>query len=183
MSAPARTVQLVVITVSDRAAAGIYSDRSGPRAEELVCRHLAGLGLEVQAARRLVPDERPRIARALREAIQGGADLILTTGGTGIGPRDVTPEATREVLEREIPGLAEAARNLSPGTAPGALLSRAVAGLAGSALILNLPGSVRAVEEYLALLLPALVHALQVIRGEDVHGDGDPGRNAPPSPK
>jgi molybdenum cofactor synthesis domain-containing protein len=175
MSAPERPVRLVVITVSDRAAAGIYPDRGGPRAEELSLRHLTGLGLIVQAARRLVPDEQPRIAEALREAIRDGADLILTTGGTGIGPRDVTPEATREVLEREIPGLTEAARSRSAGTAPGALLSRAVAGQAGSTLILNLPGSVRAVEEYLALLLPALVHALQMIRGEDVHREEEPG--------
>jgi molybdenum cofactor synthesis domain-containing protein len=173
MSASKRPVHIVVITVSDRAAAGIYTDRSGPRAEELTCSHLTGLGLNIWTERRLVPDEQQRIAEVLREAIRSGADLILTTGGTGIGPRDVTPEATREVIDREIPGLTEAARTRVPSPAPGALLSRAVAGLADSTLILNLPGSVRAVEEYLALLLPFVAHALEMIRGEDAHGAGE----------
>lgn len=151
-----------ILTVSDRGARGEREDRSGPALVEA----LAGLqGAEV-VAQAVVPDERAEIEAALRRWLQEGLDLILTTGGTGFSPRDVTPEATRAVIEREAPGLAEAMRASSLRVTPHAVLSRAVAGMAGKTLIVNLPGSPRAARENLETILPALPHGLDKLRGD-----------------
>jgi molybdenum cofactor biosynthesis protein B len=148
-----------VLTVSDGVIAGEREDRSGDLLAEL----LAGEGYEVE--RRVVPDEGGVIAEALEE-LAASARLVLTTGGTGLGPRDVTPEATRAVLEREAPGIAEALRADSIAKTPHGLLSRGAAGVRGTTLIVNLPGSTGGCRDGFAILRPALEHALELLAGE-----------------
>jgi molybdopterin adenylyltransferase len=150
-------VTAAVLTVSDRVSRGEADDRSGDLLAEL----LAADGYEV--ARRCVPDERDAIEAALRELAETAA-LVLTTGGTGLAPRDVTPEATRAVLEREAPGIAEALRADSIAKTPHGLLSRGVAGTLGATLVVNLPGSTGGCRDGYALLAPALPHALALLR-------------------
>lgn len=150
-----------VLTISDKGARGEREDTSGAAARAL----LAEAGVEVVRVA-IVPDEGDRIADTLREWCAGGLDLVLTTGGTGLAPRDVTPEATRAVLDYEVPGIAEALRADGLRRTPFAMLSRAVAGVRGRTLIVNMPGSERAVRENLAVLLPVLPHAIATLRGE-----------------
>lgn len=163
-------IRALVLTASDRASAGVYEDRSGPAAVAAIEEFLPGAGLPVEVGRVVVPDDRDELTRAMAAAVAEGCRLIVTTGGTGIGPRDVTPEATRAVIEREIPGLMEEVRRRSSAKAPGALLSRGVAGVRGGCLIVNLPGSVKAVRECLAVVLPLVPHALEMASGGG-HGE------------
>jgi molybdenum cofactor biosynthesis protein B len=148
-----------VLTVSDRVSRGEAEDRSGDTLAEL----LEADGYEVE--RRLVPDEREQIAGALRD-LAGSARLVLSTGGTGLAPRDVTPEATRDVLDREAPGIAQAIRADSIAKTPHGLLTRGLAGVVGSALVVNLPGSTGGVRDGYAVLRPALEHALRLLADE-----------------
>ena len=155
--------RVAILTVSDRSAEGTRQDESGVVIREMVT---ASLDANI-VAYLVVPDERPAIEAALRGwADRREADLVLTTGGTGLAPRDVTPEATRAVVEREGPGIPEAMRSASLAKTPFAMLSRMVAGTRGQTLIVNLPGSPKAVRENLAVVLPALPHALDKLLGD-----------------
>ena len=152
-------MKAAVLTVSDSVVAGTREDRSG----DVLTALLQADGFEV--ARRIVPDDRDAIAEALAD-LAGRAQLVLTTGGTGVAPRDVTPEATRTVIEREAPGIAEAIRAESIAKTPHALLSRGVAGLRGASLVVNLPGSTGGCRDGYAVLRPALEHALRLLAEE-----------------
>ena len=159
------TGRAVVVTASNRAAAGVYADRSG----QAVADGLRELGFDVGEPV-VLPDDRAALAAALRDAAATGADLVLTTGGTGCSPTDVTPEATRDVIDREAPGLAEAIRAYGAPKVPTAVLSRGIAGLRGQTLIVNLPGSTGGVKDGLAVLGPLLPHLLSQLRGGDHPG-------------
>jgi molybdenum cofactor synthesis domain-containing protein len=154
-------VKAVVITASNRAAAGVYADRSGP----LIVEWLESRGFSVSSPV-VVPDGDP-VREALSAAVSDGADLVLTTGGTGINPTDRTPEATRAVLDYEVPGLADVIRMSGWPRVPGSVLSRGVAGVAGRTLIVNLPGSTGGVRDGLDVLASVVEHALDQLRGGD----------------
>ena len=152
-----------ILTVSDRGARGEREDVSG----KIIAEMLAGISIEV-AAYDIVPDEEDRIAAKILEYVDvRNLDLVITTGGTGVSPRDVTPEATRRVMDREITGMAEAMRQESARKTPHAMLSRAVAAIRRQSLIINLPGSPKGARENLQAVLPALTHALEKIKGSE----------------
>jgi molybdopterin adenylyltransferase len=155
------------LTISDRASAGIYADRSGPEIENVLREFLGG---EAVFESLIVPDEVAAISAALRKfADAQKCDMVVTTGGTGISPRDVTPEATRAVLEKELPGFGEIMRLQSFDKVRTAILSRAMAGTRGECLIVNLPGKPTAVRECLEILAPAIREGLAHLRGENPH--------------
>ncbi len=158
-------IRAAVLTVSDSAHLGTRDDKSGPAVAE----RLSQAGFTV-AKQCVVPDERFLIARTLREIADAGtASAIFTTGGTGVAPRDVTPEATRDVIEREIPGLSESMRMKGLASTPYAVLSRAIAGIRGASLIINLPGSPRGALQSLDAILELVPHVLDLIEGRTGH--------------
>jgi molybdenum cofactor synthesis domain-containing protein len=165
-------VRALAVTVSNRAAAGVYPDRSGPVLVDLLRR----AGCDVVDGPLVIPDGEP-VEEALRDSVSAGYDVVLTTGGTGLTPADLTPEMTRKVLDREIPGIAEAIRAAGAAAGvPTAILSRGLAGLAGRTLIVNLPGSTGGVKDGMAVLSRVLEHAV-----DQVHG-GDHRRSTAPGP-
>ena len=152
-----------IITVSDRSSQGIREDASGP----VLVAILADAAIEVCKSL-IIPDEKNQIKKAIKKfADIESLDLILTTGGTGVSPRDVTPDATLEVIDKEIPGMAEAMRHQSINITPYAMISRAIAGIRGRCLIVNLPGSPKGAKENLAVILPALKHTIEKIKGDN----------------
>ena len=156
------TFKVAILTISDRGSQGEREDSSGPLIKEMM-KNLPGEVIHYE----IIPDEKEMIAEALKKsADKFKADLILTTGGTGVSPRDVTPDATREVIEKEVPGFSEAMRAESLKKTPHAMISRAITGIRGSSLIVNLPGSPKSVRENLSVILPALPHALSKLGGD-----------------
>jgi molybdenum cofactor synthesis domain-containing protein len=154
-------LRVAVLTVSDRASAGVYEDHSGPALKEALSQHLA---CEIVSTD-VIPDDKEQIAARLRAWCDGtDVDLILTTGGTGVAPRDITPEATLNVVDRQVPGLAEAMRAASRTITPYGMLSRGVVGIRGKTLIINLPGSPKGAVENLRVCLPILPHAVALLR-------------------
>jgi molybdopterin adenylyltransferase len=164
-----RPLQIAVIILSDRAFAGVYSDRSGPRAKQILEEHFAGKRWHLQINNMLLADDAKQLTKKLNEAIAGQVDVILTLGGTGVGPRDITPEIVTAVCDKVIPGIMENIRVKYGEQKPSALLSRSIAAIAGQTQIYALPGSVRAVEEYLSEILKTLEHTIFMIHGLDVH--------------
>jgi molybdenum cofactor synthesis domain-containing protein len=156
-------IRALAVTVSNRAAAGVYDDKSGPVLADL----LRSAGCAAVAGPLVVPDGEA-VEAVLREALADGYDVVVTTGGTGLTPTDLTPEMTRRVIDREIPGIAEALRAAGAAAGvPAAILSRGVAGVAGRTLIVNLPGSTGGVRDGMAVLAPVLGHAVSQINGGD----------------
>lgn len=159
----ASVIRALAVTVSNRAAAGVYEDRSGPVLASL----LGAAGCAVDGPVVVVADGAP-VEAALRDAVAAGYDVVVTTGGTGLTPLDLTPEMTRRVLDREIPGIPEALRAAGAAAGvPAAILSRGVAGVAGRTLIVNLPGSTGGVRDGMAVLASVLAHAVSQIHGGD----------------
>ncbi|GAB3142104.1 MogA/MoaB family molybdenum cofactor biosynthesis protein [Microbispora hainanensis] len=155
-------MRALVVTVSNRASAGVYEDRSGP----LLAGLLKEAGCDQVDGPRVVPDG-DAVEAALREGVAAGYDVIVTTGGTGVTPLDLTPEMTRRVLDREIPGIAEAIRQVNREKVPTSILSRGLAGQAGKTLVVNLPGSSGGVRDGMAVLTPILAHVVDQIHGGD----------------
>lgn len=157
------TAKIGILTVSDRASTGQYEDKSGP----MIVKVLSNQSGWLITQQSIIPDDFDLIVAVLREWKDAGIDLIFTTGGTGFAPRDITPEATMQVVDRLAPGIAEAMRYESLQVTRHAMLSRGVAGISGNTLIINLPGSPKAVRENLQIILPVLPHALELIRSSD----------------
>jgi molybdopterin adenylyltransferase len=161
-AATRRPIRAAVVTMSDKASAGLRADASGPLLKEL----LEEIGAQVEGPY-VVPDEQSQIEQMLASLADAGkVDVILTTGGTGLAPRDRTPEATRAVADRLAPGFAEAMRGASLAVTPHAMLSRAIAGVRKKTLIVNMPGSPKACREHFAVIAPVLGHAVETLRGE-----------------
>ena len=161
-------IRASVVTVSDKGYSGEREDTSGPLLADLLRQMQADVVRQM-----IVPDEQGEIAAALTElADDEQVDLIVTTGGTGPAPRDVTPEATRTVIERDMPGLAEVLRSEGYRKTPLAVISRGLTGIRGRTLVINLPGSPKAVREAMEILAPILPHAIQMLRGVDTEHDG-----------
>jgi molybdenum cofactor synthesis domain-containing protein len=169
-------IRALAITVSNRAAAGIYEDRSGPVLVEL----LRSAGCDVVDGPLVVPDGEA-VEQVLRDSVTAGYDIAVTTGGTGLTPGDLTPEMTRRVIDREIPGIAESLRAAGAAAGvPSAILSRGLAGVASRTLVVNLPGSSGGVRDGMNVLRPILVHAVDQIRGGDhVRADAPPSASSP----
>jgi molybdenum cofactor synthesis domain-containing protein len=154
------SIRVGILTVSDRVSRGEMDDRGGPAVEEA----LMPIGA-TRVERMVVPDERARIEAAIRAWVESGVDLVFTTGGTGLSPRDVTPEAVTAVCERLIPGIGEAMRAAGLQQTPMSMISRSVAGVAGDTLVITLPGSPRGAAEGVRVVLPILEHALATLKG------------------
>ncbi len=158
-----------IITLSDRASAGEYEDLSGPEIEKLLIAEFKATSWRITVERVLIPDEAAPLKQEIERATKEGVDILFTTGGTGIGPRDITPDVVGPMLDREIPGIMEFIRMKHGERLPSALLSRSVAGTMGEMLVFTLPGSVKAVREYIAEIQRILPHSLLMLRGIDSH--------------
>ena len=165
-----RIIQVGIITLSDRASAGEYEDRSGPLLKQLAQDHFTEEGRDCIVQTLVLPDDPDRLIRTMDEFTQTGMDIIFTTGGTGIGPRDITPDIIRPLLSKELPGIMEMIRVKYGMQFPAALLSRGVAGVMGKTLVYTLPGSQKAVREYAAEIFSTLDHAINMLHAIDSHG-------------
>jgi len=165
-----RRVKACVVTLSDRASRGVYSDRSGPVVEAALKNYFQGKAWELSVERELIPDAPARLRRLLGRLYRSQFDLVVLTGGTGIGPRDTTPDIVSAFCERLIPGVMDEIRLRSARSNPHALLSRSVCGVKGRMMLYSLPGSVRAAEEYMRGISRTMEHALLMVRGLDAHG-------------
>ncbi len=164
-----KVIRIQIITLSDRASAGEYADKSGPQIKNLTETFFSGIKRKTDITNHLIPDDPEQLARLIKSAISQKIDMIFTTGGTGIGSRDFTPETVRPLLEKEIPGIMELIRVKYGMEKPAALLSRGIAGVSGKTLIYTLPGSVKAVTEYCNEILPTIEHSMYMIEGIDSH--------------
>jgi molybdopterin adenylyltransferase len=153
-----------VITVSDRCFAGTMRDHSGPAMARLLKRG----GFEVSGPE-VLPDSRERVIDALMAAVETDVDVVVTTGGTGLGPRDITPQATKALVDYEVPGIGEEIRRAGAASTPMSLLTRAMAGVRGHTLIINVPGGTKGATESLSAVMPVLNHAVQLLRGDTEH--------------
>jgi molybdenum cofactor synthesis domain-containing protein len=164
-----RTYKVLVITLSDRASRGEYSDRSGPKIEHLISSFFETEGWRFALDRKLIPDNAEELDTLLNEARENLVDIVITTGGTGIGPRDITPDVVKPFIDKEIPGIMELIRFKYGSLKPNALISRAIAGVMRSTLVYTLPGSVKAVEEYMSEIIPTLRHSIYMLHNLDAH--------------
>ena len=162
-------IKIKVVTLSDRAAKGIYEDKSGPFAAGQLKTFFEEGNRPVNITNRVIPDDEKQLEQILREAVAENTDIIVTTGGTGIGSRDITPDVVKKLLDKEIPGIMELIRYKYGSVKPNALLSRSVAGVIGKSLVYTLPGSVKAVKEYLDEITKTLEHSLRMINNIDSH--------------
>lgn len=164
-----KAIKIAVITMSDRAYNGIYEDKSGPHASKMLKEYFAGNNRPVSTENLILPDNKSMLENAISKAVKNKTDIIVTTGGTGIGSKDITPDVIHKMLDKEIPGIMELIRYKYGSTKPNALLSRSVAGIIDKSLIYTLPGSVKAVNEYLSEINKTLEHSLRMINDIDLH--------------
>ena len=164
-------IHILVITLSDRAYAGVYPDQSGPAITRLAEEFFLAKELKSEIQNVLLPDDPEKLTAILKSAINSGFHVVFTTGGTGLGPRDMTPDVVKSLLDKEIPGIMEMIRVKHGLIKPEALLSRSIAGVSGKTLVYCLPGSVKAVEEYCPEILPTITHSLKMILGISDHSD------------
>ncbi|MDX9696754.1 MAG: molybdopterin-binding protein [Bacteroidales bacterium] len=164
-----KVYKIMVITLSDRASAGEYDDLSGPKVIETLDSYLKKLGVRYQIEKSIIPDSKPQLTEILKTCRDKKYDIVITTGGTGIGKRDITIETVHPLLDKEIPGVMEMIRLKYGAEKPNALLSRAVAGVMDETLVYTLPGSVKAVQEYMTEILKTLQHLIYMLHGIDVH--------------
>ena len=160
-----RPLRAAVLTMSDRAHAGEYADRSGPRVRDLLTQHYEKTRWHLETTVTVLPDDPERLREVLIKLRDEGVDIIITTGGTGVGPRDITPDVVTAIADKHIPGVMDAIRLKYGMNKPNALLSRSVAAVLGSALVYTLPGSVRAVDEYMAEILGTMEHLVKMLHG------------------
>jgi len=163
------TIRFAVITLSDRASSGEYEDLSGPAIENQVREYFHQSELSIQIERVIIPDDPQRLSALLMQHRAAGTEVVFTTGGTGLGPRDFTPDIVKPILDKEIPGIMEMIRVKYGSDKPSALISRSIAGVTGRTLVYCLPGSIRAVEEYTRVILPTIVHSIRMILAIDDH--------------
>lgn len=154
-----------ILVISDKGWRGEREDRSGPLLSRLLRERF---GAEIIGPK-IIPDEEETIVKGLIDLVEDGCDLVLTSGGTGVGPRDITPEATRKVITKEVPGISEGMRIISFSKSPFSLISRGISGIRGQTLIINLPGSPKAVTECMEVILGLLPHTISLLKGEDNH--------------
>jgi len=164
-----RIISVQIITLSDRASKGVYEDRSGPLIKELMTAHFASANRHFLAENTILPDDRKLLRETINRMVSQNTDIIVTTGGTGIGPRDITPDVIKPMLEKEIPGIMELVRMKYGMQNPNAVISRSIAGTIGNTLIYCLPGSPKAISEYLSEILPTLEHSFKMIYAIDSH--------------
>ena len=162
-------ISFSVITLSDRASRGEYEDLSGPSIEEQVKTFFKIKEIDIKVSKHLIPDDPILLEKLLAEAKEADVNVVFTTGGTGIGPRDFTPDVVKRFIDKEIPGIMEMIRVKYGMIKPNALVSRGVAGTMGNTLVYTMPGSMRAVAEYCSEILPTIMHSIKMLRGIDDH--------------